>query len=56
MFALNLQSWKNSDFIRAEYCATSILELEEALIDIAGGESSAYGIEWTMRQRAWLKE
>ena len=51
MFALNLQSWGNSDFIRANYSPDSMLELEHALIDI-GGESSACEIEWMMRQRA----
>jgi hypothetical protein len=29
-----------------------MLELEHALIDIGGGESSACEIEWMMRQRA----
>ena len=41
MFALNLQSWGNSDFIRANYSPDSMPGLEQAPMDIAAGESSA---------------
>jgi len=56
MFGLNLRSWKESEFVRATYSCDSILELEQALTEIATGQSSARDIEWELRQAAWLKE
>ena len=55
MFALNLNTWKDSEFVRANYSRHSILELERALTEIAVTESSAREIEWNMRQAAWRK-
>ncbi len=55
MFVLNLQTWKESEFVRAYYSRNSILELEGALAEIANNESPSREIEWQMRQRAWLK-
>jgi hypothetical protein len=55
MFAFNLSTCKDHEFVRANYSSDSIMELEEAL-RIAASESSARDIEWQMRQAAWLKE
>jgi trans-aconitate 2-methyltransferase len=56
MFVLNLQAWKESEFVLANYSRDSVLELEQALTEIAGRESSAKEIEWELRQAAWSKE
>jgi trans-aconitate 2-methyltransferase len=56
MFTLNLNTWKNSEFVRANYSPGFILELENDLTDIAAIESPVREIEWEMRQGAWLKE
>jgi trans-aconitate 2-methyltransferase len=56
LFALNLNTWKDSEFVRTNYSRDSILELEQALTEIAVTESSAREIEWRMRQRGWLKQ
>ena len=50
MFALNLQAWKDGDFVRANYPAASIRELEAALNEIAQDEPAPAEIEWNMRQ------
>jgi SAM-dependent methyltransferase len=56
MFTLNLNTWKNSEFVRANYSPSLILELENDLTEIVAVESPAREIEWEMRQGAWLKE
>jgi trans-aconitate 2-methyltransferase len=56
MFALNLSTWKNSEFVRTNYSSGFILELENDLTKIAAIESLAREIEWEMRQSVWLKE
>ncbi len=56
MFALNLSTWKDSEFVRTNYSAGFMLELERDLTEIADLESPAREIEWEMRQSAWLKE
>jgi trans-aconitate methyltransferase len=56
MFVLNLQTWKESEFLRANHSHDSIFELEQSLADIAAAESSASEIEWQMRQAAWSQE
>jgi trans-aconitate 2-methyltransferase len=50
MFVLNMQAWKDGDFVRANYPAASIGELEAALGEIARDESASPEIEWDMRQ------
>jgi SAM-dependent methyltransferase len=56
MFTLNLSTWKNSEFVRANYSPGFILELENDLTEIVAVQSSAREIEWAMRQGAWLKQ
>jgi trans-aconitate 2-methyltransferase len=56
MFVLNLRSWKENQFIRANYAPDSVSELEDELTQIAVSESSSREIEWLMRQTAWLRE
>ena len=55
MFALNLKTWKDSEFVRTNYSSGFIMELENDLAEIAAIESPAREIEWEMRQSAWLK-
>lgn len=56
MFALNLQTWKENQLVRANYSRDSIAELENALAEIASNESTASEIEWKLRQAAWSKQ
>ncbi|MBV8452993.1 MAG: class I SAM-dependent methyltransferase [Deltaproteobacteria bacterium] len=56
MFALNLNTWKGSEFVRTNYSPGFIRELENDLAEIAAIESPAKEIAWEMRQSAWLKE
>jgi trans-aconitate 2-methyltransferase len=56
MFALNLSTWKNNEFVRTNYSSGFILELENDLTKIAAIESPAREIEWEMRQSVWLKD
>jgi trans-aconitate 2-methyltransferase len=55
MFALNLKTWKESEFVRTNYSSGLIRELENNLAEIAAIESPAREIEWEMRQSTWLK-
>ena len=50
MFVLNLQAWKDGDFVRANYSAASIRELEAALNEIAQDEPAPAETEWNMRR------
>ncbi|MBV8357008.1 MAG: class I SAM-dependent methyltransferase [Deltaproteobacteria bacterium] len=56
MFALNLNTWKESEFVRTSYSSSFIRVLANDLAEIAVVESSTTEIEWEMRQSAWLKE
>ena len=55
MFVLNLNSWKQSEFLRTNYSPDLIVKLENDLTEIAANESSVREIEWNMRQAAWRK-
>jgi trans-aconitate 2-methyltransferase len=50
MFALNMNAWKDSELVRANYRPESIVELEAALARIAADQSPAREIVWEMRQ------
>ncbi|MGO9063058.1 MAG: class I SAM-dependent methyltransferase [Candidatus Binataceae bacterium] len=56
MFVLNLNAWKEGEFVRVNYRRESILELEEDLTRIAGEESPAREIVWEMRQATFGRE
>ena len=56
MFVLNLRTWKESEFVRANYSRASILELERALAEISNNQPSARDVEWKLRHAAWLKD
>jgi trans-aconitate 2-methyltransferase len=55
MFLLNLRTWKENEFVRANYSSDSILKLAKALEEIGNNESSSRDIEWDIRQAAWSK-
>jgi trans-aconitate 2-methyltransferase len=50
MFVMNLQAWKETDFIRTNYPPDTIRELEAGLDEIAHDPSPVSDIEWSMRQ------
>jgi hypothetical protein len=50
MFALNLQTWRDTDFIRTNYSSDVIGQLSRELSAAAKSESSASEITWRMRQ------
>ena len=56
MFELNLNTWKDSEFVRTNYSSGFIRELEEDLQKIAAIESPAREISWQMRQSAILRD
>jgi trans-aconitate 2-methyltransferase len=56
MFALNLKTWRDSEFVRTNYSSGFIMELENDLAGIAAIESPAREIEWEMRQSAWSQK
>jgi len=56
MFVLNLDAWKDSAFVRANYPHKAILELETALIRIAEKETPASEITWEMRQGSFSRK
>jgi hypothetical protein len=56
MFLLNLQTWKENQFLRSSYSSDSILELEQAVQEIGNRESFDQDIVWDIRQAAWLKD
>jgi hypothetical protein len=55
MFALNMNAWKGSEFVRANYARESIVELEAALAQIAAEQSPAREIVWEMRQTVFCR-
>jgi trans-aconitate 2-methyltransferase len=50
MFVMNMQAWKESDFIRANYPPETVAQLDSGLEEIARDPSPASDIEWAMRQ------
>ena len=56
IFAQNLRTWKDSEFVRANYSRQAILELEIALRKTAEDKSPAREISWEMRQAAFHRE
>ena len=50
MFVMNMQAWKDGDFIRANYPDEMIRELDDELSAIAQDASSSSDIEWCLRQ------
>jgi trans-aconitate 2-methyltransferase len=56
MFSLNLSAWKDREFIRSNYSSVTLVEIEQALMDIAHSDSDASEITWEMRQMAWRRE
>lgn len=52
MFVLNLRAWKDQPFIRANYPASVIEELEGGLSALAGGSGGDTEIQWGLRQIA----
>jgi trans-aconitate 2-methyltransferase len=55
LFALNLRTLRDGEFVRANCSGSFLLELEQSLDEIAAQESSAQEIGWTMRQVAWRR-
>jgi SAM-dependent methyltransferase len=53
LFALNLKTLKDGEFVRSNWSGIFLLELEQSLDEIAGQESSAQETGWLMRQVAW---
>jgi hypothetical protein len=56
MFASNLNTLKDNEFVRTNYSPRLLLALENKLREIAAIKSPARDIEWEMRQSAWMKE
>jgi hypothetical protein len=50
MFSMNIQRWKHHDLIRDNYSPATILQLEQALSDLAATPTGRAGIEWKLRQ------
>jgi hypothetical protein len=55
MFALNMNAWKESNFVRANYSGASIAKLEHELKSIADRDAGVCGIRWAMRQSVFAK-
>jgi hypothetical protein len=50
MFSMNVPNWKDRPFIRENFNAESIEELEAGLRDLANAENTESAITWTLRQ------
>ena len=50
MFHLNMQAWKDGNFVRSNYDAAAMRDLEETLQRLGADHSPRSEIEWTMRQ------
>jgi trans-aconitate 2-methyltransferase len=50
MFLMNMQAWKDGQFIRASYTGEAIRELEASLAETAQRTGSESDIEWVLRQ------
>jgi trans-aconitate 2-methyltransferase len=55
LFAMNMQAWKDGEFVRAHYAQATMRELEGTLNEIAVDESAAAQIEWTMRRSVFRR-
>ena len=47
---MNIQTWKQSDYIRANVSPAAIDRLERALSDLASTPTNESGIRWRIRQ------
>jgi SAM-dependent methyltransferase len=56
LFMLNMQAWRDSEFVRANYSRESILELEIALRKTAEEKLPAREVIWEIRQAAFHRE
>ena len=56
MFSMNIQTWKHNAFVRKNYSAASIRQLEESLLGLAATPSSDKGVEWNLRQLVYERE
>jgi hypothetical protein len=50
MFAFNLRTWQDGEFVRTQYRTESIRDLMSGLESIAQEKSAASGIQWNIRQ------
>jgi SAM-dependent methyltransferase len=50
MFSMNIQTWKQCPFVKANYTLQSVQRLEDDLTQLAGTPASAQGNEWRLRQ------
>jgi hypothetical protein len=50
MFAFNLRTWQDGEFVRTHYRTESIRDLMSGLESIAQEKSAASGIQWNIRQ------
>jgi SAM-dependent methyltransferase len=55
LFAMNMQAWKEGEFVRAHYTQATMREIEGALNEIAADRSAPSEIEWTMRQAVFRR-
>jgi hypothetical protein len=53
MFSMNMQSWKNQPFVRANYPHKLITNLEDNLHALTQEQSNAMEIEWGLREVAY---
>jgi len=53
MFFMNMQSWKDSAYVRENYPARMLEELQENLQDLATVPDSVTEIEWGLREIVW---
>jgi hypothetical protein len=56
VFLLNMQVWRDSEFVRANYSAKDIGDLEAGLVEITRMNSPTSEIEWSMRQAAFSRQ
>jgi SAM-dependent methyltransferase len=50
MFSMNVPNWKDRPFVRENFGAESIQDLEAGLRDLANAENTESAITWTLRQ------
>ena len=55
LFYLNIQSWKHSDFVRANYPAGDIEAMQTSLQELAAIKTDVSNIEWGLRQLVFEK-
>jgi hypothetical protein len=56
VFLLNMQVWRDSEFVRANNSAKDIGDLEAGLVEITRMNSPTSEIEWSMRQAAFSRQ